>query len=302
MHVPAPVVATAAALAAVSIVIAAHKIHHRRILSRLAAARIAFLNTEDAAKWNDQLDVFSRALGIPASQFERYDCYKGEFPSNEALRRGDYLGVLITGSHFSALDKSLLWLPGLFACLRYCATQPHVNVVGCCFGSQAMAVALGGQVGPNPDGAFVFGLEQIELAQPSALHKALGLDPDLPSSFSAQHPSVWLYESHGEQVLELPADAECIGWSGGAKHELWVAGKHRNILCCQAHPEFDSTHLRGRIEPALRAKGRLSAEQLADLDQPDGISTLIDDRVVDSSFGRRLYAAFLSKGRPQKAV
>ena len=54
--------------------------------------------------------------------------------------------------------------------------------------------------------------------------------------------------------------------------------------------------MRSRIEPALRAKGRLGSAQLADLDRAD--SALIDDRAADSEFGRSMYRRFLTRECP----
>ena len=229
--------ACAAAIAVVAL------IRFRRV--RQQQKRIAFLNTEDAPKWVDQLEIFARALELPVSRFEKFDCFRGQYPSADALRHGVYVGVLITGSHFSCIDPALPWLLGLFECIRTCEELPHVNVLGCCFGCQAAAVALGGTVGNNPDGSFAFGVESVDLTL-SELRVA----------------TLTLLESHGEQVLTLPRGATLVGTSASAPHELFVAGRHNNILCCQSHPEFDRHLLQARIEPALIAKGRLSAAQL----------------------------------------
>jgi len=236
---PLTMLASAAAIAGVALIV----MRFRRV--RQQQKRIAFLNTEDAPKWVDQLEIFARALELPVSRFEKFDCFRGQYPSAHALRRGVYVGVLITGSHFSCVDPALPWLQGLFECIRTCEELPHVNVLGCCFGCQAAAVALGGTVGNNPDGSFAFGVESVDLTL-SELRVA----------------TLRLLESHGEQVLTLPRGAILVGTSASAPHELFVAGRHRNVLCCQSHPEFDRHLLQSRIEPALVAKGRLSAAQL----------------------------------------
>ena len=91
-----------------------------RARRRLRAKKIAYINTEDAPKWHDQLEVFSAALQLAPEVFEKFDAFADQFPSAAALQRGEYSGVLITGSHFSAVDPNLPWLTGLFASIRAC--------------------------------------------------------------------------------------------------------------------------------------------------------------------------------------
>lgn len=154
-------VVTAAAL--VAVLIALRRSKGRLRLPWARGPLIAYLNTEPAEKWRDQLDVFARALSLPKRCFVQYDCFNGEFPTQADIDRGRFIGVLVTGSAHSAVDTSLPWLAGLFACLRACAAVSSLNVLGCCFGCQAAAVAFGGSVGTNPTGRFVFGTERIAL-------------------------------------------------------------------------------------------------------------------------------------------
>lgn len=270
------------------------RFNRRALLFGLLAPRrprIAYINTEDADKWKDQLDVFARALGLPEAAFERFDAYNGEYPSALQLRLGRYDGVLITGSHYSAVDPSLAWLDGLFECIRNCAKNKHVRLLGCCFGCQAVSVALGGQVGNNPDGKFVFGTETIRLQTTRLSEYEWARDAltskDVP--FLPKHLS--LLQSHGEQVLALPPSADLLGSSATAQNELFVCGEQANILCCQSHPEFDVKLVRERIEPALLAKGRVSEQEMGKIvttmERSEGLGE------IDSGRGRALYRRFL---------
>ena len=218
----AALAAVAAATVAIAILLRAR---------RLRAKKIAYINTEDAPKWHDQLEVFAAALRLQPEVFEKFDAFADEFPSAAALQRGEYSGVLITGSHFSAVDPTLPWLDGLFASIRAAAAAPDVRVLGCCFGAQAVAVALGGAVGANPDGRFCYGVEEIALDGPRA---ARLLPEALP-------PTLRLLESHGEQVTRLPPTAELLGDPGHAEHEIPVAGQARPLaiepeVVLQPHP------------------------------------------------------------------
>ena len=110
----AALAAAAAATVAIAILLRAR---------RLRAKKIAYINTEDAPKWHDQLEVFASALRLPPEVFEKFDAFADQFPSAAALQRGEYSGVLITGSHFSAVDPTLPWLDGLFASIRAAAMR-----------------------------------------------------------------------------------------------------------------------------------------------------------------------------------
>ena len=55
-----------AALAAAAAAAVAIAIFLRARRRRLRAKKIAYINTEDAAKWHDQLEVFAAALRLPA--------------------------------------------------------------------------------------------------------------------------------------------------------------------------------------------------------------------------------------------
>ena len=219
--------------------------------------KVCYLNTEDAPKWKDYMEVMAASLGIPADKFDKFDCFNGEFPPRDALARGDYVGVLINGSHYSAKDSALAWLPELFETLRFCAALEHLNMVGICFGCQALAVALGGDVGPNPDGSFEFGRCEVTLATKAQLDCAM---PACACQIISHKGKMQLLESHGEQVTKLPPGAKCLGCSNVTPNELYVAGQHRNVLGCQSHPEFDDSLLKERIEPALREKQRLAPD------------------------------------------
>lgn len=298
-------VATFATAVALAIIV------YRRYRRRLTP-KFAYLNVENAPKWKDQLEIFARALDIPVENFERFDCFEGELPTKEALSRGDFTGVLITGSHFSCKDPALPWLHSLFACITTCAALPHVNLLGCCFGCQAIAIALGGSVGPNPGGGFVFGAEAVEVAldlaathtytaAAAAAAATAGTPPPTATvkSHVRMRATVRLLESHGEQVLSLPHGSVLLASSEGTPNELFLTGggehhdNNSNVLCCQSHPEFDPELLASRIEPALIEKGRLSKEQLDSLraDPASFYGCGGDPMVV-----RRLYRDFLLHG------
>ena len=148
----------AASAVALTLTMAAWR--RRRIAERFAPPkRFAFVNTEPAVKWADHPEIFFKALGMPRHMWDEYHCYNGEFPSSSELR-SRYSGLIVTGSHFSVYEPHE-WIPRLLQVLRECASLPHLRVIGCCFGCQSVATALGGTVAPNPDGHFVLRNETV---------------------------------------------------------------------------------------------------------------------------------------------
>ena len=303
--------------------------------------RFAFLNLEDAPKWGDLFAIFTQAIGLgggyegPAARiggasprpptpkeqlsaancrgapppphviWDQFQCCAGELPTAAQLRTV-YSGLLLTGSHHSVNDPMVqaTWLPPLCALLRDAATLPHLRVVGGCFGCQCIAIALGGEVGANPNGDFVFRAESVHTTpalweflrhNQSTVHK--GDDNFNSNTRSADDTGggggptsslvcLRLLESHGEQVLRMPPRAVPLASSPGAQHEIFLAGPHRNLLACQSHPELSIGLLYERIAPALQSRGLVSEETL-------WVARKDMDNGLDSELGCALYSGFL---------
>ena len=136
---------------------------------------------------------------------------------------------------------------------RTLTAPPRNTQVGCCFGAQILAKALGGVVDKNPTQRFVLGVESIAFrcerlracglydalaeglsqaipdpspeetlraaggefgATPQA--KASGPDQVLTRNIAADGSVLHLLESHGDQVVRLPQGAVLLGSSGEA--------------------------------------------------------------------------------------
>ena len=163
-------------------------------------------------------------------------------------------GVLITGSPASVYDD-WQWIPRLLDQIRvaYCANVP---MFGACFGHQAIAVALGGKVTPNPDG-WAFGLLEMQMESRPPWY-------DGPVALLQ-------YGAHIEQVTQLPDGAEVVF----STHGCPVAGLviADRVYTTQNHPEmtpeFVTALLAEYVEKlgevvATRAKNSL--ERIADRD------------------------------------
>jgi GMP synthase (glutamine-hydrolysing) len=96
-----------------------------------------------------------------------------------------------------------------------------IPVLGLCYGFQAMAEALGGEVAP--DGTREYGRTELTVTEPGALHAGL---PE-------RHP-VWM--SHGDSVVRAPAGFTVTASSERAKVAAFE-DVERRLAGVQYHPE-----------------------------------------------------------------
>ena len=130
-------------------------------------------------------------------------------------------GYVVTGSPASVNDDSLPWVGQLLGFIRevHAARQP---LIGLCFGHQAVARALGGQVARNAAG-WGLGTAATHWAQPRAwMHPPLA--------------TATLMAAHNEQVTRMPEGAECLGGSDFCPIGSMQIGQH--IWTTQYHPEM----------------------------------------------------------------
>jgi len=175
--------------------------------------------------------MFLDLLSAPEDQWEVHDVEQDQFPEDEA----GYDGFVITGSPASAYED-LPWIRNLLELTRR-AHQRKQRLLGVCFGSQIVAMALGGQVAPNTKGWDV-GLTGIQLTDAG---KNLPLLSGAPSPLRA-------YQSHQDIVTELPPGAVQLASSELTPFEMFHLENH--VLCMQGHPEMDQ----GVVENLLDAR------------------------------------------------
>ncbi|MEO1557884.1 MAG: type 1 glutamine amidotransferase [Pseudomonadota bacterium] len=141
---------------------------------------------------------------------------------------------LITGSPLSVLDD-LPFLPALYDFIRACDAAKK-SLLGACFGHQAIAVALGGQVARQD---WNIGIDQINITQTLPW-----MTPDAPM--------LNLYQFHHDAVTQLPENT--VPYARSAKCAIAGFTKGSHIFTTQAHPEFTDPFMRcvlGYTRPIL---------------------------------------------------
>jgi GMP synthase (glutamine-hydrolysing) len=125
--------------------------------------------------------------------------------------------------------------------------EAGVPVLGICYGEQAMAAQLGGQVEGGHHREF--GRAEVEVTRDSALFEGVWQK-------GAKYP-VWM--SHGDRVTKLPQGFEVIGVSNNAPFAA-IADEKRKFYAVQFHPEVVHTPsgaalLRNFVRKISGAKG-----------------------------------------------
>lgn len=156
----------------------------------------------------------------------------GDFPAD----LGPFDGAIITGSPASVHDPDP-WIADLLALIRRMAAM-RMPLFGACFGHQAIARALGGQVGPNP-GGWVLGRTQTQ-----RIDTAPWMDP-LPATTA-------LYAAHCEQVTTLPDHARPLTTSPECPVGGFAIGRH--VFTTQYHPEMSAHFIAALIDHLAPAK------------------------------------------------
>jgi len=220
--------------------------------------RIAVLLTNDDTSAfasyfpNDGQKVVQRLQPLrPDWSFEVVPVKDGVLPKGPEA----FDGYVITGSPASVNDDSLPWVGQLLAFIRevHAVRQP---LIGLCFGHQAVARALGGQVARNAAG---WGLGTAPTHWPQAR-----------PWMQPFHATTTLMAAHNEQVTRMPEGAECLGGSDFCPIGSMQIGQH--IWTTQYHPEMPLVfmqallgYLADKLDADTLARAHASLAQAADV-------------------------------------
>jgi GMP synthase-like glutamine amidotransferase len=187
------------------------KMHLAVLMTNTDESDFAQAHPKDGEKFTQLIH-----MARPAWSVTSYAVKDGIFPKDIEK----YAGILITGSPASVHD-SASWIPQLLDLIRS-ANHLEIPMFGACFGHQAIALALGGEVASNPKG-WVFGLTQTETVAKTEWTRGL------TETFDE-------YGAHIEQVTELPNDAEIITKSDACPIAGFRIGNR--VYTTQNHPEM----------------------------------------------------------------
>ena len=210
------------------------------------------VNCDDSTAWAPESfsDMFISKLSVEGDVWTHINIARGD-PLPEIANVD---GLVLTGSRFNVRD-ALPWYGELAKVIVDAAADGRLRIYGGCFGCQFICAALGGKIGKNPEEKFILKNETVRVDGALLSRVCSAGSCSCSNEFS-------LIESHGDCIAELPPESVCLASSSSCSYEMFLAGVRDNILCCQAHPEFDLQYaIIERIYPAVCKSGRLNEEE-----------------------------------------
>ena len=205
------------------------------------------------AACGDFEDWIARGMGrsLAPGDVEVAAVYLGDpLPASDRIA-----GVVITGS-VSMVSAREPWSERSAAWLAKIVADDAVPVLGLCYGHQLLAHALGGEVGPNPNGREM-GTVEVHFEEDA---NGSALAPLFESG-------VFLGQtSHLESVLRAPRGAQVLARTALDPRAALRYGPRQ--WGTQFHPEFDAEILRRYVE----ARREILADEGRD---PDAMLTAI---------------------------
>ena len=178
-----------------------------------------------------EIQCFSRSFRCDPDRIRIFDLLGGA-PSQGELGEADV--VLLGGSGDYSVAEGGPWLPAALETMRQLHRTSKPTFASC-WGFQAMARALGGEVVTDPSQAEV-GTLWLELTPEGKKDPVFG---PLGNRFQVQI-------GHEDTVTKLPEGATLLASSPGVENEAFRFDD-RPIYCTQFHPELDRDGIIKRI-------------------------------------------------------
>ena len=179
-----------------------------------------------------EVDCFAWALGCGTEQIHVFDLLTG-VPTRPQIAAVD--AVLLGGSGDYSVARGGPWLEAALDAMRD-LNRLSKPTFASCWGFQAMARALGGEVVTDPSCAEL-GTEELRLTAEGVRDPVFG---PVGSPFLA-------HVGHQDTVTELPADAELLASTGRVTNQAFRI-REKPIYCTQFHPELTIASMVERLE------------------------------------------------------
>ena len=178
-----------------------------------------------------EVECFARSFRCPRERIRIFDLLGG-VPTSGELDEVDV--VLLGGSGDYSVAKGGPWLPAALDAMRglYESSKP---TFASCWGFQAMARAMGGEVVTDHD-----------LAEVGTLTLRVTPEGSRDPVFGPLGPRFQVQIGHEDIVTELPGDAVLLASSDRVPNEAFRF-EGRPIYCTQFHPELDREGIIARI-------------------------------------------------------
>lgn len=210
------------------------------------------VRNDDDPMREHEIECFERCFDLPRGHIEIFDLLSGA-PSRAVLDRVDI--VLLGGSGDYSVARGGAWLPPALEAMAGLHDRSKPTFASC-WGFQAMARALGGEVVTDHDRAEV-GVTWMTLTQ-------AGLDDPVFGPLGERFQGL---SGHEDRVTVLPPDAVLLASSDRVENQAFhFPGKP--IYATQFHPELDRSGLLSRIAKYpiyLPLAGAETLEELAEL-------------------------------------
>jgi GMP synthase (glutamine-hydrolysing) len=187
----------------------------------------------------EEHEAFAERLGVPLEAIEVFDLLSGRATFDRVTRDVDV--VLVGGSGRFGVGDRTPWMPSFVDTMGELAAAQFPTFASC-FGFQALVVALGEPVLPDPDGSEV-GTYELDLTEDGRGDPLFG---SLPPRFRAQL-------GHKDRAMALPRGATHLAGSARCPYQALRVGA--KVYATQFHPELTGPTNRLRFERYVREYG-----------------------------------------------
>jgi len=203
---------------------------------------------------------------------------ENRFPDKEDIKSNHYNGFIITGSRSSVNDDNE-WTNTLKDYIRFFSVN-NIKTVGICFGHQAIATALGGQVDMNDKGWMVsdhsFKIKDNINNNNSNNNSSYSKVYQLLSP--TKDNTIHIICSNKQIVSKIPQGFEIIGSSDICPNHSMI--KDNQFLSFQGHPEYTPN----LIKTIIQTRRGLIPDDVID----DGIVRADNSKIDQSTFANTI--------------